>query len=250
MKNRLVVLLIIGLGLTLGSTAFSPRVVAQDPPPRATVTPTNSANVPPRPTLTTTPRPTEQPTAVPTAAPTAAGSASRDAAEGSRAQIILVAGQSDGRWAVVQWLDGLGEWQDVEGWQGHIRQSQIRWRVLPKDFGNGPYRWVVYDKPDGQRLCTSKPFHLPTDALATVSVAVYRCALPAAPDNGDPAHAAPAPGGLAQGERLYVLRVRYRADGSPYFTIHNIDTFETWDFSSFENLQNFLTTDGTTPTQP
>ncbi len=233
MKNRMAFLCVFGLGLLTGLWArpLTDVAVAQEPPPRVTVTPTNPADVPPRPTLT--------PTSAPTPAP--ASTDSPDAAQESRAQIILVAGQeNNGRWSVVQWLDGRGVWQNVEGWEGHIRQGQVRWRVLTPDFGKSPYRWTVLDKPDGALLCASEPFQLPVDWLDQVTVEIDDCT---GIDSVQQLSQSPPPAGPAQNETIYVLRVRHSPDGSPQFTIHNIDTFETWFFSSFDNLRDFLAED-------
>ena len=219
---------------------------AQEPPPRATVTPTNPADVPERPTLTPTnpadvpERPTSTPTPRPTLPPTPYPTASASDAQESHAQIILVAsGENDGQWAVVQWLDGQNVWQDVEGWAGDIRQGQIRWYVQPKEFGQGPFRWAIFDKADGQRLCTSEPFQLPGDSLSEVRVDPGTCVQepgtkkPSVPDSLSAQTS-------AREESLYLLRVHRSPDGAMQFTIHNIDTFETWSFSSFENLRDFL----------
>jgi hypothetical protein len=61
--------------------------------------------------------------------------------------------------AVVQWVDGLGQWHDVEGWRGQVEGDQVLWYVDQADFGAGPFRWVVYDDQDV--LCASEAFMLP-----------------------------------------------------------------------------------------
>jgi hypothetical protein len=61
--------------------------------------------------------------------------------------------------AVVQWMDGLGQWHDVEGWRGQVREDQVLWYVEEVDFGAGPFRWVIYDQE--AVLCTSTAFLLP-----------------------------------------------------------------------------------------
>ncbi|MFZ1752086.1 MAG: hypothetical protein WAU10_00005, partial [Caldilineaceae bacterium] len=66
------------------------------------------------------------------------------------ARILLVAGPAyEGAWTVVQWQDKPGKWHDVEGWQGHVRNGWIRWRVAPKDWQTGPFRWLLYDQAGG-----------------------------------------------------------------------------------------------------
>jgi hypothetical protein len=76
-----------------------------------------------------------------------------------------------GMWAVVQWQDSSGNWHDVAGWRGEIADSS-RWWVEAKDFGKGPFRWVVKDGAEGAELGVSVPFHLPGRANETVRVAV------------------------------------------------------------------------------
>lgn len=104
------------------------------------------AQLPPRPTLT----------------PTPTGS---DTAEPVR--IRLLAGPDYANtWVLVQWQGGLGDWNDVDGWLGQIEtladgQLGKRWRVLPKDYDTGPFRWVILDAPGGAILAASAPFYLP-----------------------------------------------------------------------------------------
>ncbi len=58
--------------------------------------------------------------------------------------IELVAPEHAGAWSVVQWQDSAGNWHDVEGWRGTLdSQGYIRWWVDAKDFGTGPFRWVI-----------------------------------------------------------------------------------------------------------
>jgi hypothetical protein len=66
--------------------------------------------------------------------------------------------------SVVQWQDSNGDWQDVEGWRGALDNGgRIRWWVAAKDFGSGPFRWVVGE-------AASEPFNLPTGAGQTLRV--------------------------------------------------------------------------------
>jgi hypothetical protein len=85
------------------------------------------------------------------------------------AQIELVAlNVPAGAWIVVQWQDSAGNWHDVEGWRGWAANSS-RWWVHPKDFGRGPFRWVVFG-PGGAIGAISPPFHLPGGANETLQV--------------------------------------------------------------------------------
>ncbi len=73
-------------------------------------------------------------------------------------------------WTMVQWQDGLGGWHDVESWQGDVDDGQKLWAVLEKNFGQGPFRWVVYEKRGGKVWGTSEPFDLPEAAGQQVMV--------------------------------------------------------------------------------
>lgn len=74
-----------------------------------------------------------------------------------------------GGWAVVQWQDSTGNWHDVEGWRGSL-PGNTRWWVAAKDFGAGPFRWVVTQGPGGPMMSQSAPFNLPDGANETVWV--------------------------------------------------------------------------------
>jgi hypothetical protein len=95
------------------------------------------------------PRPTLAPTAP--AAPPAVGAIRLEAA-----------GAPATAWTVVQWQDALGGWHDVQGWQGDLDEGQEKvWWVLEKDFGTGPFRWVVMARKGGAAWKTSEAFTLP-----------------------------------------------------------------------------------------
>jgi hypothetical protein len=72
-----------------------------------------------------------------------------------------------GAWVVVQWQDSAGSWHDVEGWRGSAANSS-RWWVHPKDFGSGPFRWVIYQ--GNQVSAMSEPFYLPGTANETLQI--------------------------------------------------------------------------------
>lgn len=77
------------------------------------------------------------------------------------AYIVLQAGSAAPEaWAVVQWQDSSGGWQEVEGWRGPLSSHNLWW-VAAKDFGSGPFRWVILNGPQGQVLAASSPFDLP-----------------------------------------------------------------------------------------
>jgi hypothetical protein len=74
-------------------------------------------------------------------------------------------------WTVVQWQDKLGDWRDVEGWQGELEDIAIGevgevigkrvWWVTKTDLGKGLFRWQVYRGKGDVLLVTSEPFYLP-----------------------------------------------------------------------------------------
>ncbi len=111
------------------------------------------AQLPPRPTLTPTPSPTPLSTPLATARPV-----------DNPVRIRLAVPAYEGAWSLVQWQDSAGGWHDVDGWQGEIEAGQKQWRVSPKDFDTGPFRWLVMDQPNGEILAISDPFLLPTRA--------------------------------------------------------------------------------------
>jgi hypothetical protein len=78
-----------------------------------------------------------------------------------------------GAWTVVQWQNELDDWYDVEGWRGTLdEQGRRRWWVAKKDFGTGPFRWVVKQGPNGSVLGSSTPFNLPVEVNQTLPVEV------------------------------------------------------------------------------
>ncbi len=111
-----------------------------------------------------TPRPTLIP--LPTETPIVVAPVVKDGA-----YIELHIANEQTKWTVVQWQDGLGVWHDVDGWQGMPdEQGHVRWWVSSTEFGLGPFRWVIYDKPGGAILTVSHPFDLPQVARQQVVV--------------------------------------------------------------------------------
>lgn len=79
-------------------------------------------------------------------------------------------------WSVVQWQDQQGNWIDVEGWRGQLSNKKTIWWVEQKDWGAGPFRWVVYTKSSQEPLGTSEIFNLPNQfgQILTIYVSVPR----------------------------------------------------------------------------
>ena len=72
-------------------------------------------------------------------------------------------------WIAVQWGDGLGNWETVQGWQGladsvdsTTGQLIQTWTVEPDNYGQGPFRWAVFDKQGGTLVGYSASFTLPS----------------------------------------------------------------------------------------
>jgi hypothetical protein len=76
-------------------------------------------------------------------------------------------------WTGVQWQNNAGDWYDVEGWQGTLNMGGKKvWWVSVKDFGAGPFRWVVYESRNGEVVVSSESFYLPQSAGDIVRVAI------------------------------------------------------------------------------
>jgi hypothetical protein len=85
----------------------------------------------------------------------------------------------------VQWRDVNGTWHNVEGWQSTLDMAagattpSKTWGVYTKDYGQGPFRWVVYNPPaagstaqTGTVLATSQRFNLPSGDGANLTLTV------------------------------------------------------------------------------
>lgn len=58
-------------------------------------------------------------------------------------------------------------WHNVDSWVGPLDSSAngiVEHAVDPKDFGKGPFRWVLLDKQGGNVLGMSGSFYFPTFA--------------------------------------------------------------------------------------
>ncbi|MCP4423987.1 MAG: hypothetical protein GY803_05815 [Chloroflexi bacterium] len=76
-----------------------------------------------------------------------------------------------GLWTIVQWKDGLGDWHNVDGWQGTLDDGVTKqWWVAPDNFDTGPFRWTAYDGVEGEFLAASEEFDLPARAKQFVLV--------------------------------------------------------------------------------
>lgn len=132
-------LLILLLSLFLGTLALPPTAHA-DLPPRPTLPPEEDDDEPVRPLV---------------------------------APLILSTdpNRSD-LWSVVQWQGAAGNWHDVAGWRGVVEKGRTIWWVEQKDFGKGPFRWVISQGEGGLVVATSEPFTLPSQPKQALVVAV------------------------------------------------------------------------------
>lgn len=182
---------VLGLVIVLASPSVYPGASRADtkptPPPKPTQPGTPKPTVDPsataRPTAPPTPSPTpSKPTATP-GAPTTPETPVSDPWGSAGASIEMYVHclhpnvDWQELWTVVQWQDSLGNWHAVEGWRGGLdaveeNTGQKTWWVAERDFGTGPFRWVVYRSLDGSVLITSEVFHLPSSAEEVVIVDV------------------------------------------------------------------------------
>lgn len=130
---------------------FAPTSVDALPPrPTPAITPTHTLTPTPSPR---TPRPTPSPLRL------------------SHIRLVVTPAQ-DGLWSVVEWQGGDGTWHVVDGWQGTVEAGSKRWAVYEKNFGEGPFRWVIYKSAAGELVGRSLPFVLPTSAGEELTVRI------------------------------------------------------------------------------
>ncbi|HBY97187.1 MAG TPA: hypothetical protein DEP84_25125 [Chloroflexi bacterium] len=114
---------------------------------------------PPRPTITSIPRPTLTPEA--TLEPPRDEDDETKPPAGAHIE-LQVQGAFGEEWTVVQWQDYNAGWHDVEGWRGTLDEGgRKRWWVAPEDFGTGPFRWVIYQRQGDEPRAESESFYLP-----------------------------------------------------------------------------------------
>jgi hypothetical protein len=153
-------LIVVIAGMLLAALAL-PSLAEGTPP---------NASAPSR--LSLPPRPTPQPTPI----PPGPSVPHQPPPEGAYID-LRVAPYRTGHWTLIQWQDAWGDWHDVEGWQGTLNEGSHKfWWVARGNFGEGPFRWLIFDALDGELLSTSRPFHLPDTPDETVTVDV--CLLP------------------------------------------------------------------------
>ena len=107
----------------------------------------------------------------PTPAPQPGGDKENNVPVGAWIEAWVMGDAPAGAWSVVQWQNSAGGWEDVAGWQGPLPQN-TRWWVAEKDFGSGPFRWVITQGSGGPEAGASRPFHLPDEANQALRVEV------------------------------------------------------------------------------
>jgi hypothetical protein len=104
---------------------------------------------------------------------------------------INARGAAEGQRVEVQWGDSIGGWHRVDGWSGSLDKITPqgvpfqRYTVGCTNFGQGPFRWVVY-AADGVSLWSVGPnFTLPTvpgtDLMQPFNQQYFPASAPAAP---------------------------------------------------------------------
>lgn len=88
--------------------------------------------------------------------------------------LLLVKGTEEDAWTVVQWQDGAGGWNDVEGWRGTLTHGQVRWFVKEADLGKGPFRWQVEFTQPVTHTLVSDLFMLPDTVGDKVTVTIVQ----------------------------------------------------------------------------
>ncbi len=122
------------------------------------------------------------------------GTMAQPALADTNAHITLyVVGAPSTAWVEVEWQSPAdSSWHPVNGWQGNLDYTDSgaaykQWTVASRDYGTGPFRWVVCAEEDGAVLVTSQTFKLPTDNSANLVMTLN------APATTVPAAATPKP---------------------------------------------------------
>jgi hypothetical protein len=123
------------------------------------------------------PRPTAIPTAAPTATPVPVSTTIPNTPTGGlillRASLSDLAGKT--YWTEVEWQNAQGKWYRVDGWRGHFNQyGEVVWWVAPENFGEKPFRWVVYQSETNKKVVfTSASFALPTQTNQVILTTAF-----------------------------------------------------------------------------
>lgn len=177
MIGRLTLLVILSVSVGLlclpveaGSSQLLPPINTQTPYPTGQATPMR------------TPTSLPEPTATPIPSPSTSG------APRFRGGFIQLQVQFSDDWpwerihwqtlrTQVQWQDTKGIWHNTTGWYGGLNyivdlHGVKTWWVPGDLFGQGPFRWVVYEETERSPLGSSQTFTLPTNTGMTVEVPI------------------------------------------------------------------------------
>ena len=152
-------------GLTCGALVMMTIIIGLMPATSRADTP-----LPPRPGADLPPRPDVPPPAPPAVFETA-GQDKPGPPPGAHIELSGLP-RIGAYWTMVQWQDRQGNWHNVDGWQGTPDNGGKKWWVAAKDFGTGPFRWVVFGGQNGPEMGHSDNFLLPPFARQTVQVSI------------------------------------------------------------------------------
>ena len=139
--------LIIGLGYALLAAIWLPEA---------------QAALPPRPQPTSVPPPDSH--------DSDSTSSNDNGSEGGYIELQMQSAQLN-LWTIVQWEDAVGNWHNVDSWQGTLDEGNRKiWWVAKADFDKGPFRWTVLQGQAGKLLAASESFHLPHIANERVRI--------------------------------------------------------------------------------
>jgi hypothetical protein len=160
------------------------------------------------------------------APPTMVSAAAQNLAEGG-IQLQIIAPPA-GAYVGVQFQFPNGTWANVDAWTGPLdptAHGYVKYWVDPKDFGKGPFRWVVWDKQGGKVLAMSAAFYFPTYATVVGSIIDF-----SNPTSTPTAAAASKALGMAQSvaEGAIQLRIIHAPAATPYVGVQWQYTNGTW----------------------
>ncbi|MBI5879549.1 MAG: hypothetical protein HZB53_18010 [Chloroflexi bacterium] len=80
-------------------------------------------------------------------------------------------------WTIVQWQDGTGQWHDVDNWQGAPKGNpgdayHQAYAIDERNYGKGPFRWIVRTTKGSTDAAVSQPFNLPRNTSEAVRIDV------------------------------------------------------------------------------
>lgn len=99
-----------------------------------------------------------------------------DSPEGAQIKLVVTSELAGSEWTAVEWQDPItGDWNVIanDGWQGDLASDGVQYWWVGNDlFGDGPFRWLVYDEKGGDVMYTSESFSMPevNNQLVTVTV--------------------------------------------------------------------------------